>query len=391
MTLHADQLVALATDAVGCDDFGDPRWREGLDVLIESANSEAALNPIGTQILSDWIGERLRNRLRVMQWVGAHPTVRDEQVAAPFVVVGMLRTGTTILAELLAADPANRPLMKWEGLDSIPPPTTAQFATDPRVAREVARQEAVYSMVPALKAIHWEPGDGPTECVALLTQSFRAQDFTGLFHVPSYLDWFQRCDMATAYEYHRLSLQVLQSSCPGRWSLKAPGHLLALDAMLAVYPDARVIVTHRDPIKTVGSSASLSVTSRPDSLTTDGFGANDAATYFGRMWLNSLGEMTDRLMEVRDRRGDGSFHDVHFTEFVKDPIATVAAIYEAFGDTLSPEAESAMRAHLDGHQQGRFGAHRYSLDQFGLDEAQINERFSRYNERFAIVPEESTR
>ena len=187
--------------------------------------------------------------------------------------------------------------------------------------------------------MHWEPGDGPTECVALLTQSFRAQDWHGLFRVPSYIEWFHACDMQPAYDYHRLSLQVLQSHAPGRWSLKAPGHLLALDALVATYPDARIVVLHRDPARTVASSASLSVTARPDSLS-----ASTPERYWGPMWVDVLGTMVDRLIEHRDRHGDERFLDLHYHELVDDPVGAVARIYTYFGETLSPEAEDLMHA-----------------------------------------------
>jgi hypothetical protein len=365
------------------DDFGATAWLDGLEVLVDSATTEAGLNEFGWSILQSWVHERLVNRLRVVDWVRSHPGVREQQIVRPFVVVGMLRTGTTILSELLAADPANRPLMKWEGLDSIPPPRAETFTTDPRIAAMVAQVEATYSMVPKLKAVHIEPGDGPTECVALLSQSFRSQDWLGLFHVPAYVTWYHGCDMRPAYDYHRLSLRVLQSGAPGRWSLKAPGHLLALDALTAVYPDACIVVTHRDPAKTVPSSISLSTTSRPDSLT-----SVDLEGYFPRLWFDALGLMTDRLVEYRDREGDERFYDLQFRDLVADPVAEVARVYEHFGDRLSAEAERAMRTHLAANPQGRHGSHQYFLEQFGLRAEQVRERFGAYCERFDIEPEE---
>ncbi|MGZ4689914.1 MAG: sulfotransferase family protein [Acidimicrobiia bacterium] len=377
-----DEVVSKARAETGLDDLGDPAWREGLDVLLDSAEREAALNDIGRMILRTWIHERLVNRLRLTGWVAEHPEVRDEQIERPIVVVGMLRTGSTLLCELLACDPANRALMKWEGLNAIPPPETATFTTDPRIAAEVEKQEAIYSMVPRLKAVHWEPGDGPTECVALLTQSFRAQDWHGLFRIPSYIEWFHGCDMQPAYDYHRLSLQVLQSRAPGRWSLKAPGHLLALDALLGTYPDARVVVLHRDPVRTVASSASLSVTSRPDSLSSADFDG-----YYGRMWVDVLGTMVDRLVEHRDRHGDDRFFDLHYRELVADPVAAVGRIYAHFDETLSPAAEASMQAHLAAHPKGRHGAHTYTLAAFGLDETAVRERFAAYCERFGVEAE----
>jgi hypothetical protein len=377
-----DEVVSKAAAETGLDDLGDPSWREGLDMLLDSVEREAVLNDIGRMILRTWIHERLVNRLRVTAWVLEHPEVRGAAVPAPIVVVGMLRTGSTLLCELLAADPANRPLMKWEGLNAIPPPDAATFTSDPRVAVEVEKQEAVYAMVPRLKAVHWEPGDGPTECVALLTQSFRSQDWHGLFRIPSYIEWFHACDMQPAYDYHRRSLQVLQSQAPGRWSLKAPGHLLALDALLTTYPDARVVVLHRDPIRTVASSASLSVTARPDSLSDADFDG-----YYGPMWVEVLGTMVDRLIAYRDREGDERFYDLHFRELTADPVGAVSGIYSHFGETLDPAAQSRMRAHLAAHPKGEHGPHAYTLADFGLGEAAVRDRFAAYCERFDVEEE----
>jgi hypothetical protein len=377
-----DEVVGAAVAETGLDDLGDPACVEGLTVLLDCVAREADLNDIGRMILRTWVHERLVNRLGVVEWVQTHPEVREERVEHPIVVVGMLRTGSTLLCELLACDPANRPLMKWEGLNALPPPETAAFTTDPRVAAEVEKQEGIYSMVPELKAVHWEPGDGPTECVALLTQSFRAQDWHGLFRIPSYVEWFHACDMQPAYDYHRLSLQLLQSHAPGRWTLKAPGHLLALDALVTTYPDARVVALHRDPMKTVPSSASLSVTSRPDSLSNADFDG-----YFGPLWVDVLGTMVDRLVEHRDRHGDDGFVDVHYRDFVGDPIGTVDKIYAHFGETLTDEAAAAMRGHLASHPQGKHGAHAYTLDDFGLEERPVRDRFAAYVERFGIEEE----
>jgi hypothetical protein len=377
-----DEVVSKAAAETGLDDLGDPAWQEALEVLLDAVRREAALNEVGGMILRTWVHERLANRLRLTAWVAEHPEVRDETVAAPIVVVGMLRTGSTLLCELLAADPANRPLMKWEGLNAIPPPETATFTTDPRIAAEVEKQEAIYSMVPRLKAVHWEPGDGPTECVALLTQSFRAQDWHGLFRIPSYVEWFHGCDMTPAYAYHRLSLQVLQSRAPGRWTLKAPGHLLALDALVATYPDARIVVLHRDPVRTVPSSASLSVTARPDSLSTADF-----TGYWGPLWVDVLGTMVDRLVEHRDRVGDDRFHDLHYRDFVADPVGAVRGIYDHFGEELDDVAATRMQEHLDRHPRGEHGAHRYTVADFDLDERMVRDRFAAYCARFGVEAE----
>ena len=378
----ANELIDAAVAKTGLEDFGSTAWRDGLEVLLQSAATEAGLNSIGWSILRTWVDERLVNRLRVVHWATEHPTITQLPVEAPIVVAGMLRTGTTILCELLAADPANRPLWKWEALDSIPPPQTATILTDPRIARMVETMEATYSMVPNLKAVHFEPGDGPTECVALLGQAFRSQDWLGLFRLPSYLDWYLENDHLPAYQYEKLALQVLQSEAPGRWSLKAPGHLLALDALFAVFPDTRLVVTHRDPVRTVGSSISLSLTSRPDSLTTA-----DLTGWFEQVWFRMLATMTDRLCDWRDDNPAALVHDTHFHQFAADPIAEVRRIYDTFGLEMTPAADAAMVAHLATNPRGQHGRHRYSLADAGLTEDQIHKRFGRYIARFNVVSE----
>lgn len=379
--VRTQELIERAVEATGLEDFGAPPWRDGLEVLVSSAGAEGGLNDMGWSILRSWVHERLTNRLRAVDWATRHPELTRTPVEAPLVVAGMLRTGTTILCELLASDPANRPLYKWEALDSVPPPRGGDLATDARVARTVEHVEQTYAMVPRLRAVHYEPGDGPTECVALLGQGFRSQDWLGLFHLPSYLEWYLADDLSPAYDYERLALQVLQSDAPGRWSLKAPGHLLALDALFATFPDTRLIITHRDPVCTVPSSISLSLTSRPDSLT-----QADLTGWFESMWFRMLATMTDRLCDWRDAHPEITVADVPFDRFVRDPIAEVERIYATFGLTLSIAARSAMSAHLAASPSGRHGRHRYSLADAGLTEHEVRDRFARYTEQFDVHP-----
>jgi hypothetical protein len=377
-----DALLAQARTATGLDAFGADPWREGLERLLDAAAREAELNALGRMILGDWIGERLRNRLKVVDWLAGHPEVARARIVRPIVVLGMLRTGTTLLLELLARDPANRPLMKWEALDCVPPPERATFHTDPRIAPMIEKMDRTYAAVPALKAVHFEPGDGPTECVALLGQSFRSQDWGGLFHVPSYTRWFMHCDMTAAYAYHRSCLRLLQTRASGRWVLKAPGHMLALDALLSMYPDACIVVTHRDPLKTVASSASLSVTAKPGTLT-----RRDLTGFFGREWLDILGTMVDKMLDFRDRNPGVPMYDLHYRDLVRDPVGAIADIYRHFGDELSPTARAAMDAHLAAHPRERHGAHRYALADFGLSPDNVRDRFRRYQRRFDIAEE----
>lgn len=376
-------LVAQAVETTGLSEMGPYAWRDGLEVLVAAARREADLNGFGVDLFESWVGERLRNRLGVIDWINRHPAVADAPVVAPLVVVGMLRTGSTILLELLATDPAQRALMKWEALDSVPPPQTATFTSDARIARWVEVMDTTYAMVPSLKAIHWEPGDGPTECVALLGQAFRSQDWLGLFHLPSYVDWYLSADLTPAYAFHRQALQVLQSEAPGGWVLKAPGHLLGLDALVATYPDARIVVLHRDPLRTVPSSVSLSTTAFPNSLTND----LDTTSWWGPLWMRMLGEMVDHLGDFRQRRGDVAIMDLHYTDLAADPIAAVRSIHRHFGGDLSVEAEAAAQQYLADHPRGGHGHHQYSLDDAGISVASVEQRFANYCRDNAVVAE----
>ena len=237
-------------------------------------------------------------------------------------------------------------------------------------------------MVPKLRAVHYEPGDGPTECVALLTQSFRAQDFFGLLRVPGFVDWYRGCDFRPGYDYHRLCLQLLQSRAPGRWSLKAPGHLHALDALTAVYPDARLIVTHRDPLGVVPSAASLSATSRPDSLSRKR-DRGAMQRYYGRLWLDELGLMTDRLLDVPRAAARGrvprppvpaSWCAIRSAPCARRMRASARRSRRKRRPRCAPTSPPARRAAT--------ASIATALADFGLSEGEVRERFARYVERF---------
>ena len=297
-------------------------------------------------------------------------------VTRPLVVAGLPRTGTTLLLDLLDRDPANRPLKRWEALDAVPPPT--DLDDDPRIGPTVAATEAMYDGIPELKAMHYERGDGPTECGLLLGQDFRCPDAAGLAYVPGYVRWLLDADLTPAYRYHRTELEVLQAHRDGRWVLKSPLHLLGLDALLDVYPDARLVVTHRDPRDAVASTARL--VNLGVSVLADEVDAEAVA----RLWLDVLGAMADRLVAFRDAHPEVPVVDVHQQELAADPVGTVARIHDAFGEELSPSAVTAMYDHLAAHPRGEHGTYAYTLEEFGLAAGEVDERFATYVERFAV-------
>jgi hypothetical protein len=371
-------LTDRASEDTGLDHWGGDSYRAGLDQLVHALDTEAGLNPLGELALEEQILANLRNRLRVTAWVEQHPELLDEPVERPIIVLGLPRTGTTLLHELFHRDPANRSLMRWEALDSVPPPQAARFADDPRVDAARAAAEAMDALNPQFRDIHYEAPDGPTECVAVLSQDFRSLLWSVVANVPSYTRWLLEADATPAYDYHRRVLQLLQSGAPGRWALKTPHHALFLDTVVDHYPDARLVMTHRDPLTVVASLCSLAGTLGAT------FSDIDHTDDHIRTWT-AVGEtLVERVMDFRDRRGDDHFVDVAYGDLVADPIGSVVQILERFGEALSAPAAARMRAYLADDPHRQMGRHRYSPQGTGIDADDIERRFARYADRFAI-------
>lgn len=370
--MNVDALCDAAARAAGCDDFGDPAYRTGLDALVTSLRDEARLSEIGSVALEAQITRMLTNRLRVLEWHRQHPEIADAQIERPLVVVGLPRTGTTLLSYLLDCDPAHRSLLRWESLDPVPPPDAATRRTDPRVARAAADEEALHAINPQFRAMHYEAPDGPTECVTLLAQDFRSLLWETLANIPSYSAWLLATDQTSAYEHHRRCLQVLQSRAPGRWSLKTPHHCLALPELFAQYPDACVVMTHRDPVTVTASVCSLV---RSLSGTFSDF---DHTTYVAHHWSDVLVESVRRVAEHRDAHPEreAQWFDLRYEDLVADPIGAVARIYEHFGDELTGTTRDRLVRYVEAHPQGEHGPHRYSIDDFAIDAIELRARFA---------------
>ena len=381
--LDAGVLIAAAIEQSGLDDFGPGSFREGLDVYCESV-PEAQLNDLGQAVVPGNIVGALVNRLKVVDWVKQHPEVSEERIEAPFVVVGIFRAGTTLLSYLLEKDARHRPLFGWEAQDSVPPPDPAHMKDDPRIAATVAGRAMLDEINPRIKVVQNEEPDGPTECIGVLNQDFKSLVWEALTNVPTYGAWLHATDHRSAYEYHRTVLQVLQSGgVRGRWSLKSPHHVLHLDALTAVYPDARIVVMHRDPVVLSASVCSLITT------LTGTFSDADHRAYIAEHWTDMLARSVDSLNRFRDANPDVQIVDVKYADLVGDPLATMERVYGAFSDELTGQARSAMQAHVDSRPKGRFGSHRYDLDEFGLDGPALADRFAGYVERYEIPLESS--
>ena len=236
---------------------------------------------------------------------------------------------------------------------------------------------------PKMRAVHHEEPDGPTECVAVLSQDFKSLSWEAIANVPAYGEWLLRADQRSAYEYHRAVLQVLQSGgVGGRWTLKSPHHAIALEALTAVYPDARLVLLHRDPVVLCASVCSLIRT------LTGTFSDADHQRYIADHWPAMLEESIRRIDSFRASHPEHPVVDVQYSDLVQEPVATVTALYASFGEELDDRAADAMSTYVESNPKGKFGNHGYDLAEFGLDGGELTERFADYVARYDIPTEQ---
>lgn len=379
--LRSDDIIEKAYAEAGVGDAGVSSYREGLDLLVAGANRHPGVTAAGRAALGALYTSYLVNRLRTEDYVRQHPQVLRSPVERPVVVFGMPRTGTTLLSYLLGADPGLRPLLNWEAVDSVPPPTTATLRTDPRCVAKARMKNDMLAADPSRGRYHWEDADGPTECVFVHGQDFRSAFFEASIPNPAYSEWLIHGDMTPAYEYEQRLLQVLQSQAPGQWSLKAPSHALFLDALLSVFPDAVLVWIHRDPVPTVGSLCSLIGRNQSQYL------QSVDREYLGRHYLDQLLEHVRRPAAVKDRLGEDRIHDVSYAALVRDPLGTMRSFYEAMEQPLEDAAQARMHAWLADHPQDKFGRHTYALEEFGLADDLVRREFADYVARFDVEVE----
>jgi hypothetical protein len=385
-TLELGQLIDQVEQATGLDDFGDPSWKEGADRLISDLNERGALTEVGSMIAASDVVEYLTGRLRVVDWVKRNPSIAETEIRPPIVVLGQPRTGTTILFDVLAQDPANRVPLTWEVDQPWPPPETATYDSDPRIDEVDAKLANVDLLIPGFRAMHDMGARLGQECVRITAADFRSMIFATQYRVPEYQHWLlHQADMASAYRYHRMFLQYLQSAHPAeRWVIKSPAHIWSLNAMFEEYPEALIVQTHRDPLRVVCSLASLVDLLRR--LASDDVSISAVAAE----WVDDIVVGLDRAIEART---DGTVPDrqavdVLFRDFLRDPMTVVRTIYDRLGIELSDAAEKAMRAFLAANPQEKHGGHSYSFADTGLDAGLLRERTRAYTE-FFDVPEEA--
>jgi hypothetical protein len=380
-TLTPSEAIRIASKTTGVSDFSCPEFGKPLQMFCdETLNPQ--LTPLGRWGLRSQIIGRVATRINIEKALRADPALVNEPVENPWFILGLPRSGTTLLQRLLAQDPEHRALLFWEGIAPIPqrPQDTAP--------RGIGMAKFVVGfanfMAPDLKAKHELGAELPEECRLLLGNSLLGSTLWGA--TQNFYDWFAAVDKTPAFRLHKIQLQYLQRhAAKRRWVLKDPEHLLDLEYLLAAYPDARIIKLHRDPLEVLPSTASLITTLEGMSVREvdkyeAGRGAYDSAMQMCFSRFNTQ-QGSDELTAQGVR-----FVDVRYVDLMSDPIGTVAAIYAQFDCKLSDAAKVRMRTYLQHNSHRKHGAHRYTLEEFGLDAATIREKFAPYVERYVSSP-----
>ena len=381
--ITVDGVLSDARRKTGLSDFGDEGFLEALDVLADSINREAALNPVGHMIIRGRIVGVLANKLVAQDTIKRHPEILDIRVEAPIVVAGLARTGTTMLHRLIAQDPAIRSLASWEAINPAPPKQKPGKKKDPRFAQAAAAGKGLKYMSPGFFAIHPTEPDAPEEEVILLEQAFLTTTPEAMMSVPTYSTWLEEQDHVPAYQALKRMMQYLQWQRPGigkdvRWVLKTPHHQEYFDPLLEVFPNATIVHTHRDPLKT--SPSLFSMLTHLQMIFSDEVDPNRVANH----WLSKIENMARRTMATRDRVNDKGFIDVSYYDLIKDPIPQVERIYEAAGADLTLEAREAMETSRKANKQHKYGRHKYSLADFGMTKDDVESRIAPYRARFNV-------
>ena len=378
MKINANEILDQAKSETGLSDLGEPLFFEGLNRLIDSINNEASLNEIGIQAQPIRIQGLLSNRLRFEEDLKKFPEILDQEIIAPIVIVGLPRTGSTMTHRLLASDPNHTAMLWWEGRYPALLPGEKRGDIEARMELGKAEVDAVVAASPEALDIHPWDYKGADEEILLLEHNFLSTVPESFMALPSYSEWIEDQDHTLAYEDLKKFIQYLQWQNPGRekkrWVLKSPHHLGFIDKMISVFPDAKIIQTHRDPIKTVPSFCSMCA-NLFEPLTT-----NFDKVFIGKHWSNKLTRALNHCMNISEQHPD-NFLDLEFLNMIKDPIDEMKKIYEFIGESFGEKTEVAMEAWREENKH-EMGAHKYSLEEYDLTESQINNNFAKYQQKY---------
>lgn len=373
-------LLESARKATGLEDFGEDSFREGLDVLVSSADRQARHNEAGRAAFDGLVVDLLSWRLRIEDCYAQHPEIDEQEIVAPLFGLGLPRTGSTALSCLLAEDPAIRYLRTWEAQAPCPPPDLAIEADDPRIAAAAERIAFTDRIFPRMKAMLPMGATAPMECQSFMGYDFKSQLFLATNRLPDYKDWLlDEADLVPTFRYLKRVLKLLQwRRPPGRWRLKNPSHTAFIAALDTVFPDARFWMTHRDIGSVIPSVVDLYIEmSGPftDTLDREGIIAGNLD-----WWDKGL----HRLLAFREAGNDHRFVDVRFQDFRADAMGEVERVYGFLGEELSETARARMLAWQQETPADQHGGHRYDPAELGIDVAAVRARFAYYAQAFSL-------
>jgi len=378
--LVVDELIEEAQRRTGLERFDSQTFREGLGILVSDINRGAPPEPL-LQRARDAIVKAIADRLKSTAYLESRPELLRRPIKRPIFVFGIPRTGTTLLSNLLAADPAHRSPLTWEIDDPIPPPTTATLYTDLRALARLEAERKLLAARPEAGKYYRSSAIYPNECVFIMAHDFKTLMWESRGKLPNYRDWIFQTDVTSAYEYHKRFLQLLQAEAPGVWNLKMPSHALNIPTLLKVYPDARLLWVHRDPLTATGSFCSLIT------LAHQGFLGKVDVEWLGQNCPWQAAQHANRIMDARDALGEDRIIDVHYADLMRDPIAAMGKVYGALGDDFTEGAQMGMRTWIADNPQDKFGKHEYKLARFGLSPQSLAPLFERYLSRYEVEPE----
>ncbi len=374
-TMNTERLMEEAIKRTGLKQWGEIGFVDALKTLVDSFNTDSSSAPLLTRqaFYREMVG-LLSNRLRIEDEIMRHPEILDVKLEVPLFIIGLPRTGSTLLHNLLAQDPSCRFLAFWETINPSPPPDRNTYDSDPRIKLAEERLDRRRARFPDLEHKHETTATGPEECKRLFNFTFMS-DFGAKWRVPSYMRWLNAQDRTESYRYYRRLLQLLTWRCRGdHLVLKSPSHLANIDALLRVFPDANVVWLHRNPLFVVPSICSLRSTLM----------GTFQRVPKGWQVLRHCSDSIRKALAFRDSEHPEHFHDVQYKDLLKDAFQVVKGIYCRFGYELPGDMRQKVSDWLAGHPQHKHGVHRYRLEDYGLEPDAVKAQFSDYCHRFGI-------
>tara|TARA_B110000444_G_C18825220_1_gene589933 strand:- start:698 stop:1858 length:1161 start_codon:yes stop_codon:yes gene_type:complete len=369
--LHQQAIIAT-----GLTDFGDTTYLEGLRVLLNAYENEAQFNDMGRFAAQNMIVSCLKGRLFTEDGIKKNSQCLQQKMSEPIFIIGLPRTGTSILHRLLAQDNNNQGLEYWLGSYPMPRPPREQWQENLRFQEIKNSLQLMQQINPEIESIHKMRADGVDECRLLLMQSFANVTFSANATIPSYEQWLYNTDFTDVYCQYKRALQLIGSHhASKRWTLKDPSHLWSIDALLEKFPDACIVQTHRDPVKIIASVSSLVYASRKIGE------PKISPAQVGQQQLEQWQIVLAKAMKVRENF-PGKFYDIYFDDFMDDPIDVVKKLYQHLGRTFSVKTAEHLRNWILDNHQRKHGGHKYSPEDFGLSSSEILDHYSAYQTQF---------